>query len=132
MNTEGLHSCIKSCVYLLTQAQIKVSSNSFKTKQVSLRSLVIFFFCGIKKQELFRPSDQRCVYRRSGVDGGRVKHGRGSVMVWGCFDSSGRTKAARCGGRDGFSQVSGNPGRKSLYILEEVKALNSLDLQTVP
>ena len=82
-------------------------------------------FCSVDnetKLELFGHMDQRYAWRKMNEAYAEkntlptLKHGSGSVMLWGCFTSS-------CIGnlqRIGFNQVSGNTVRKCHALCEEL------------
>ncbi len=70
------------------------------------------------KIELFGLNSKRYVWRKPGIAHHlsntvpTVKHGGGSIMLWGCFSAAG-TRTTGCNrGKDECSQVQGYPGRK--------------------
>ncbi len=69
------------------------------------------------KIELFGLNSKRYVWRKPGTNHlsntvPTVKHGGGSIMLWGCFSSC-RDRTTGCNqGKDECGQVQGYPGRK--------------------
>ena len=131
LNSKGFHARTPRRTPLLTQkhkkSRLQYAENHINKPLKFWNSVT---WSDETKLELFGPMDQRYVWRKKNEAYAEkntlptVKHGGGSVMLWGCF------APAVCGGHDGFSEVSGNLRKKRHAVCDEAEAWASLDLPT--
>ena len=106
LNAEGLHARTPRRTPLLTQkhknSRLHYAQNHINKPQRFWNSVL---WSDETKLELFGPMDQRYVWRKKNEAYAEkntlptVKHGGGSVMLWGCFASSGTGKLYRVEGK---------------------------------
>ncbi len=79
------------------------------------------------KIELFGLNSKRYVWRKPGTAHHlsntvpTVKHGGGSIMLWGCCSAAGTGRLVANRGKDECGQVQGYPGRKPLQSAQDLR-----------
>lgn len=135
LNAEGFHARSPRRTPLLTQRH-KKSRLQFALNYINKpkRFWDSVLWSDETKVELFGPMDQRYVWRKKNEAYAEkntlptVKHGGGSVMLWGCFASSGTGNLQRVAGKMDSIKYQEILGENVLPSVRKLKLGRHLDL----